>query len=178
VGSAFYAFPLAHAIFGTVAELLGLYIILRAGTDMLPQSLRFENYKPWMRTALALWWLTIALGIATFTVWHLSDGSAPAQTATSSTASPATVIITMKNFEFDPKETTVAPGTTVVWKGVEGKHTIKGEDGGFESDVLPANGEFSFKFEKEGRYSYYCTLHGEPGGKDMAGVIIVAARPK
>jgi len=180
--SAFYAFPAAHAILGTAAELLGLYIILRAGTDLLPQSLRFENYKLWMRTALAMWWLSIALGIATFAVWHLSENVAPvatpAQAGNPSTASPATITVTMKNFEFDPKEITVAPGTTVVWKGVAGKHTIKADDGGFESEIVPTNGEFSYKFEKEGRYSYYCTLHGEPGGKDMAGAIVVAARSK
>src|SRR5262245_29547179 len=35
--SAFYALPAAHAVVGTVAEVLGLYIILRAGTEVLPQ---------------------------------------------------------------------------------------------------------------------------------------------
>lgn len=176
--SAFYALPAAHAVIGTVAELLGLYIILRAGTDLLPKSLRFENYKLWMRTTLALWWVAIAFGLAVFAVWHLSDGATPAGSTAGAAASPGTATITMKNFAFEPNEITIAPGTTVIWKGVQGKHTIKADDGGFESDVVLANGEFSYRFEREGRYRYYCALHGEPGGKDMSGTIIVTrARP-
>ena len=66
----FFAFSTAHAALGTLAELLGLYIILRAGTNLLPQALRFENYKLWMRTALVLWWVVIGLGLCTFWVWY------------------------------------------------------------------------------------------------------------
>lgn len=178
--SAFYALPAAHAVTGTVAELLGLYIILRAGTDLLPKSLRFENYKLWMRSALVLWWATIALGLATFAVWHVSEGAFPAPVPVeagnrgAATAATATATVVMKNFAFEPNEITVAPGTLVVWKGVQGKHTIKADEGGFESDVVPTSGEFSYRFEKEGRYRYYCALHGEPGGREMSGTIIVA----
>lgn len=174
--SAFYALPAAHAVIGTVAELLGLYIILRAGTDLLPKSLRFENYKLWMRSALALWWATIALGLATFAVWHLSDGAvpAPAPVEADKRGAAATVTVVMKNFAFEPHEITVAPGTLVVWKGVQGKHTIRADEGGFESSVIQTSGEFSHRFEQEGRYRYYCELHGEPGGKEMSGIVIVA----
>lgn len=186
----FYAIPAAHAALGTVAELLGLYIILRAGTNLLPPALRFKNYKRWMRTELALWWLVIALGIATYLVWYKSDSAVPAPvaaTATQSAASPTpaasqaappSVIITMSNFAFAPKDLTIEPGTTVVWKDAVGRHTIKADDGSFESEVLAAGGEFRYKFEREGRYPYYCTLHGSAGGDDMAGTITVAARPR
>lgn len=176
--SAFYALPAMHAIVGTIAELLGLYIILRAGTELLPPALRFDDYKRWMRAALALWWISIALGIATYAVWHLADSAVPvqpAQPALASAPASATVTITMKNFAFEPKEITVAPGTTVVWKNVQGIHTIKTDLDGFESEIVPTNGEFSHKTGKEGRYSYYCTLHGAAGGRDMSGTVIVAA---
>ena len=66
---AYYFLPALHALLGSVAELLGLYIIVRAGTDWLPDSLRFQNYKLWMRTTLALWWSVILLGVATYYVW-------------------------------------------------------------------------------------------------------------
>lgn len=46
--------PRVHATVGSVAELLGLYVILVAGTRMVPRSLRFRYYKAWMRTTLAL----------------------------------------------------------------------------------------------------------------------------
>jgi len=65
----FYFVATLHAALGSVAELLGLYIVLRAGTNLLPQLLRFQNYKPWMRTELTLWWTVILLGVATYYVW-------------------------------------------------------------------------------------------------------------
>src|SRR6185295_2868062 len=54
--------PRVHAGLGITAELLGLYILLVAGTKLLPAALRFRRYKPWMRTELTLWWLVIAFG--------------------------------------------------------------------------------------------------------------------
>jgi uncharacterized membrane protein YozB (DUF420 family) len=65
----YYLLPTLHTILGSAAQLLGLYIIVRAGTDWLPQSLCFQNYKLWMRTTLVLWWSVIILGIATYWAW-------------------------------------------------------------------------------------------------------------
>jgi uncharacterized membrane protein YozB (DUF420 family) len=56
----------AHAVLGFSAETLGLYILLAAGTRILPERLRFRNYKLWMRSALLLWWSAVLLGIATY----------------------------------------------------------------------------------------------------------------
>src|SRR5215471_6475209 len=55
----YYVLAAVHAALGTIAELLGLYIVLVAGTHMVPERLRFSRYKPWMKTAVALWWLTL-----------------------------------------------------------------------------------------------------------------------
>ena len=65
----YYFFPTLHAIVGTTAQLLGLYILTRATTRWLPQKLCFRNYKLWMRTELALWWIVILLGITTYYIW-------------------------------------------------------------------------------------------------------------
>src|SRR5262245_12732209 len=62
-------FPALHCIMGATAHLLGLYILIRATTHWLPQKLCFQNYKRLMRTELALWWIVILLGIATYYVW-------------------------------------------------------------------------------------------------------------
>src|ERR671938_483963 len=70
LADSFYLWPTAHAALGTTAELLGLYIVLRAGTNLLPEALRFDNYKRWMRTELALWWLVIVLGVGTYCTWY------------------------------------------------------------------------------------------------------------
>lgn len=59
-----------HGTFGIVAELLGTYILLAAGTNLLPRSWRFQRWKLWMRVELALWWIVLAAGIATYFVWY------------------------------------------------------------------------------------------------------------
>ena len=69
LGQSYYFFPTLHAVLGSVAQLLALYILIRAGTNWLPEALCFQNYKLWMRTALALWWIVILFGIATYYVW-------------------------------------------------------------------------------------------------------------
>ncbi len=69
LGNSYYFVPTLHATLGGMAQLLGLYIVLRAGTNLLPRALCFQNYKLWMRTELVLWWVVILLGIATYYVW-------------------------------------------------------------------------------------------------------------
>ena len=71
LGRSFYALAAAHAIFGTLAEVAGLYILLGAGTRILPGPLRFTNYKAWMRSSLVLWWLAFLLGLATYVRWYV-----------------------------------------------------------------------------------------------------------
>lgn len=69
LGKPYYSVATLHASLGAIAQLLGLYIVLRAGTRLLPQFLRFQNYKLWMRTELVLWWTVILFGVATYYVW-------------------------------------------------------------------------------------------------------------
>ena len=44
----------------------GLYILLAAGTGVLPRRFRLTRYKIWMRSALLLWWLVLVLGWMTY----------------------------------------------------------------------------------------------------------------
>jgi uncharacterized membrane protein YozB (DUF420 family) len=71
LGKAYYALATAHATLGSVTELAGLYILLAAGTGVLPDKLRITKYKVWMRSVLGLWWLVILLGFATYTRWYV-----------------------------------------------------------------------------------------------------------
>jgi uncharacterized membrane protein YozB (DUF420 family) len=70
--NSYYVLAAVHAALGAVAELLGLYILAVAGTTILPQRFRFTYYKPWMRTALAMWWLVLLLGIGTYFRWYVA----------------------------------------------------------------------------------------------------------
>jgi uncharacterized membrane protein YozB (DUF420 family) len=56
----------AHVVVGTVALLLGAWVVLVAGTSLVPERWRFTRYKPWMRSLLAVWWLAILLGVAAY----------------------------------------------------------------------------------------------------------------
>ena len=69
IAKPYYWVATLHAALGGGAQLLGLYIILAAGTKLLPRKLRFDNYKRWMRTELTLWWLVVGLGAATYYIW-------------------------------------------------------------------------------------------------------------
>ncbi len=71
IGNVHYLLAAVHGAVGLVAELFAVYIILVAGTDYLPGPLRFVHYKPWMRSALALWWLALLLGCATYAWWYI-----------------------------------------------------------------------------------------------------------
>ena len=63
LGRSYFAIATAHGVLGMVAELFACYILLVAGTNLLPPRLRFTRYKLWMRAALcglvyaALWGL-------------------------------------------------------------------------------------------------------------------------
>jgi uncharacterized membrane protein YozB (DUF420 family) len=66
----YFALATAHGALGTVTELAALYILLAAGTHLLPEKLRLTRYKLWMRTVLVLWWLTLLLGFLTYARWY------------------------------------------------------------------------------------------------------------
>jgi hypothetical protein len=71
VGKPYYALATAHAALGTITEIAGLYILLAAGTSVLPERFRITNYKLWMRTVLVLWWVVLLLGFATYARWYV-----------------------------------------------------------------------------------------------------------
>jgi len=66
----YFAAPAVHGVLGILAEGLGIFIALVAGTKLVPEKLRFQNWKLWMRAALILWWVTLLSGVATYFVWY------------------------------------------------------------------------------------------------------------
>jgi len=71
LSKSYFALATAHAALGSVTELAALYILLAAGTRLLPGRLRIQRYKLWMRTVLVLWWLVLFLGFATYGRWYV-----------------------------------------------------------------------------------------------------------
>ena len=70
LGKPFYALAAAHAALGSVAQCAGHYILLAVGTKVLPERFRITRLKLWMRSLLVLWWIVLALGLATYVDWY------------------------------------------------------------------------------------------------------------
>jgi len=72
IGRPYYALAGTHAALGGVAELMGLYILLAAGTKLLPEKFRIARFKFWMRSLLLVWWTVLFLGMATYARWYMT----------------------------------------------------------------------------------------------------------
>jgi plastocyanin len=67
----------------------------------------------------------------------------------------------------------IAPGTKVIWHDDTGRHSIEADDGSFSSPAMTTGGQFEHLFGQAGSCPYHCRFHGEKGGKDMAGIVVV-----
>ncbi|MCI4342532.1 MAG: hypothetical protein L3J92_00230 [Thermoplasmata archaeon] len=67
--------PTIMLVCGAAAEALGIYIILVAGTNWIPERLRFRRYKLWMRTELVLWWGVVIAGLTTYWLFWVPGAS-------------------------------------------------------------------------------------------------------
>jgi hypothetical protein len=159
---------LVHAIAGSVAELLGLYVVVSAGTDWLPMRLRIANYKHWMRVGLGAWLIAVALGAWTYQTLNVSGSG-----LVTARALPSSSLIIVKNFGFDPAEITVATGAEVEWTDQGGRHSVQADDGSFKPETMMAGGKFKHRFDRPGVYRYFCEFLGAAGGHDIAGVVFV-----
>src|ERR1700733_13025751 len=67
----------AHGVPGAAAEIFGIYILLVAGTEILPKSWRIQRWKLWMRIELILWWIVLLTGFGTYYVWYAASAISP-----------------------------------------------------------------------------------------------------
>ena len=92
-----------------------------------------------------------------------------ASTTTTPAATASAVTVSIKDFKFSPQTLTVATGTTVTWKNLDGEpHTVRGADEQVRSSALDQSESYSVKFDKPGTYKYGCSIHPK-----MSGTIIV-----
>ena len=120
--------------------------------------------------------LTIVLIVAAVLTVVITSSARPRATRTRASGANARLekaTVKVSSFKFEPKVLTVAPGTTVEWVNEGGRHSVEADDGSFKSETLKQGDKFEHKFDKAGKYAYHCEFHGEKGGKDMAGTIIV-----
>ncbi len=63
-------FMTGHEILGVSALLFGLFVVLR-GNNLVPEHLKFKNYKPYMRWAYGLYIAATLIGIVVYGVLYL-----------------------------------------------------------------------------------------------------------
>src|SRR4051812_33624659 len=105
---------------------------------------------------------------------HPSGPDAPPPAAPD--AEPGVVDVLMLDFQFDPDDITVTPGTTVRWTNEDfDAHDTISVDALWHSEYL-ANGqsfEYTFTDDRIQQLSYYCSLHGGMSGS----VTVVVPEP-
>jgi plastocyanin len=85
----------------------------------------------------------------------------------SAATEPAAVEI--NRFQFEPQELTISRGATVTWTNRDQTvHNVVAKDGKFTSSGLDTGDRFSFHFDHDGDYAYFCALHPH-----MVGVVHV-----
>jgi uncharacterized membrane protein YozB (DUF420 family) len=67
LGQGDYAVTTVHGIVGAIALLLGVFVALR-GNELVPKSLRFKNYKLFMRWAYTLYMLATLGGVGIYII--------------------------------------------------------------------------------------------------------------
>lgn len=77
---------------------------------------------------------------------------------------------------YNPKTLEAMTGDTIVWEGSFQFHPLKYDviPNGADTFACTTGTSFMYVLNVAGDYSYYCTVHGQPGGIGMAGTITVA----
>ncbi len=84
------------------------------------------------------------------------------------------VTIDLQDFQFSPKTITIQKGAAVTFENLDNvKHTATSDDAKFDSRDIGPGGHFTFTFDQAGSFPYHCVFHGDKGGVDMAGTIVV-----
>ncbi len=76
LGESFFGITTLHALAGIPAFFLGIFIVLRAN-GLVPQRLRFTNYKGFMRVSYSLYMLATILGIWVYFSWFVNNPNPP-----------------------------------------------------------------------------------------------------
>ena len=78
--------------------------------------------------------------------------------------------IDIRDNRFEPADSTVAPGTTLMWINYgQAQHTVTADDGQFDSGVLDPGDIFVVTVEGSGKLTYHCELHPEMKGSVTVG---------
>jgi plastocyanin len=100
-----------------------------------------------------------------------SGGVEPARVSPSATGE---YTVAIDNFAFSPRTIAVPAGATVKWTNHDDSpHTAtsSGTPRAFASGTLDTDGSFEFRFDRPGRYAYFCAVHPR-----MTGEVVVEGK--
>ena len=109
----------------------------------------------------------MSLRVLAFTVGAIMAASTGAGVGqiVADAATPNAVVI--RDFSFTPAMITIAPGTEVTWTNQDNEphRVVNAADPKlFQSAALDSNDKYSFKFDKQGTYRYFCSIHPRMNG--------------
>jgi plastocyanin len=146
------------------------------GAALRAAATHFQDPVPWLRGAVALLALAVAVVLVLSTGRHEPRRSVAAATPVTAAVVAATCPeagagrIDIAGFAFCPVARTVTAGAEIVWVNDDlSPHTVTFDDA-LGSGTLAPGRSWSTTFTQPGVYAYYCRFH--PG---MAGTVVVGA---
>ncbi len=74
LGQSPYGIITVHAVVGAIGLVLGVLVALR-GNELVPERLRFSNYKLFMRSSYAVYMLATVLGVLVYLLTYVRTTS-------------------------------------------------------------------------------------------------------
>lgn len=87
------ALPTLHAITGGIAQLLATYLVIRMWFEkVLPKWVMVKRIKRYMRFTLAMWIITVLLGVLIYVTWYVGAPRPGTQIQPAVTAEPGATV--------------------------------------------------------------------------------------
>jgi plastocyanin len=123
-------------------------------------------------------WLLSALAVGAMAAACGGGSKSPSEPGTTPTPTAKTVMVTISDFQFTPKDVQINAGDTVVWMqgGTDPMHTVTAADGSFDSGAIFKTQGTTYQrtFTTGGvTVNYFCRAHYATYG--MAGSIKVGS---
>ncbi len=108
------------------------------------------------------------VALFTLLIFGISCYQSAPTPAPAPTPSPTPTIteVEISGFAFVPATITIPVGTTVTWFNKDSvAHTVSSREGVFDSGNLSGGATFSYTFDQNGSFEYYCKIHPSMRGK-------------
>ena len=98
------------------------------------------------------------------------DSSSNSYSNNNNNHTPGANEVFIQGNSFSPANKTIAVGTTIKWTNYDGyAHTVTSgapgsASGLFDSGNIGSNGTFSYTFDQEGTFNYFCKIHNSMRG--------------